>query len=165
MSTSDLVQINPQIVHELIQGEVVAINLATGCYYSLTGIAAEIWSLLAEPAEPEELADLLAARYGSVAADHKTDIVAFIAQLREEELVVSIPNQPERAHRAVEPADPARFAVPTLQKYGDMRNLLLIDPIHEVGESGWPARPANAKQSRRYRRCAARWPQVRSMCG
>jgi len=35
-------------------------------------------------------------------------------------------------------ADNARFQPPTLNKYTDMRDMLLLDPIHDVGESGWP---------------------------
>jgi hypothetical protein len=31
------------------------------------------------------------------------------------------------------------FTHPQLQKYTDMQELLLLDPIHEVEESGWPA--------------------------
>jgi hypothetical protein len=30
--------------------------------------------------------------------------------------------------------------VPLLRKYTDMRDLLLLDPIHDVDEQGWPVR-------------------------
>jgi len=30
------------------------------------------------------------------------------------------------------------FSAPLLEKYSDMQELLLLDPIHEVGERGWP---------------------------
>ena len=30
---------------------------------------------------------------------------------------------------------------PQLSSYTDMQELLLLDPIHEVDESGWPNRP------------------------
>lgn len=30
------------------------------------------------------------------------------------------------------------FVRPILQKYTDMADLLLLDPIHEVDEQGWP---------------------------
>jgi hypothetical protein len=34
-------------------------------------------------------------------------------------------------------------AAPVLEKYTDMQELLLLDPIHDVEEAGWPkARPA-----------------------
>ena len=38
------------------------------------------------------------------------------------------------------PAKPqAQYAAPKLSTYTDMQELLLLDPIHEVDESGWPA--------------------------
>jgi hypothetical protein len=32
----------------------------------------------------------------------------------------------------------SKFEKPGLQKYSDMQDLLLLDPIHEVDEMGWP---------------------------
>ena len=31
------------------------------------------------------------------------------------------------------------FEAPILHKYTDMQDLLLLDPIHEVDEAGWPS--------------------------
>ena len=31
------------------------------------------------------------------------------------------------------------FSLPLLQKYTDMEEMLLLDPIHEVDEHGWPS--------------------------
>ena len=37
------------------------------------------------------------------------------------------------------PADAARvFEAPRLEKYTDMQDLVLLDPVHEVDEQGWP---------------------------
>ena len=33
------------------------------------------------------------------------------------------------------------FEMPTLEKYTDMQDLVLIDPVHQVDEAGWPRRP------------------------
>jgi hypothetical protein len=33
-----------------------------------------------------------------------------------------------------------------LQKFTDMQDLLLLDPIHEVDESGWPRVPQTAQE-------------------
>jgi hypothetical protein len=35
-----------QVAHESFDGEILAVNLETGTYYSLTGVAARIWELL-----------------------------------------------------------------------------------------------------------------------
>jgi len=34
----------------------------------------------------------------------------------------------------------APFVLPVLERYTDMQELLLIDPIHDVDETGWPRR-------------------------
>jgi hypothetical protein len=37
------------------------------------------------------------------------------------------------------------YAKPELQVYSDMKDLLLLDPIHDVSEEGWPIRPVADK--------------------
>jgi hypothetical protein len=59
---------------------------------------------------------------------------AFVAELAAEELVVAAP----AAEAASETAAPAPYAKPELNKYTDMQQLLLADPLHEVEEAGWP---------------------------
>ena len=34
----------------------------------------------------------------------------------------------------------AKYESPQLEQYSDMSELLLLDPIHEVDEQGWPKR-------------------------
>ena len=31
------------------------------------------------------------------------------------------------------------FSAPTLEAYRDLQSLFLLDPVHEVGEEGWPS--------------------------
>ncbi len=38
------------------------------------------------------------------------------------------------------------FRAPSLEKYTDMEALLLLDPIHEVGQTGWPASPQRVEK-------------------
>ena len=30
-----------------------------------------------------------------------------------------------------------------IEAYGDMKDLLLLDPVHDVGAAGWPGTPPN----------------------
>jgi len=40
---------------------------------------------------------------------------------------------------SLEPVQPPlEYAPPSLDKYDDLKDLLLLDPIHEVAETGWP---------------------------
>ena len=75
----------------------------------------------------------------------------FIGKLKEEGLVLERNAGDLEAMEAVDrhPSGKsfgAKFEKPVLQKYSDMQDLLLLDPIHEVDEMGWPnALPAERK--------------------
>jgi hypothetical protein len=43
------------------------------------------------------------------------------------------------------PATKKAFEPPTLAVYTDMQELLLLDPIHDVDETGWPQRQDEPK--------------------
>ena len=65
-------------------------------------------------------------------------------ELEAEDLILVLPETaaPNAAHEtlaATEPIDSRLpFVNPTLTKFTDMQDLLLLDPIHEVDEMGWP---------------------------
>jgi hypothetical protein len=44
---------------------------------------------------------------------------------------------PDRVDPAV-PNQSGPFRVPVLNRYSDMADMLLLDPVHDVEESGWP---------------------------
>jgi hypothetical protein len=131
------------VVAETIDGEVLAIRSDTGSYFSMIGPAATAWSALLQGAD-------LAAIAAAVAAHHSVSDAAEVAAVREElegfaealaaeELLViaepvvvaSIELPPETA------AVP--WSPPVFEKYTDMQDLLLFDPIHEVSPAGWPS--------------------------
>ena len=126
-----------QIVHEVIDGEVILINLATGTYFSLEGSGAETWQLLHAGTPPAEAASRLAERHGADPDAVRAHLEALVADLRRNGL---LPGAPSDA--AAEPpadADLGTFEAPRLLVYTDMAEFLLVDPIHEADpEAGWP---------------------------
>ncbi|MFA5205706.1 MAG: PqqD family protein [Lentisphaeria bacterium] len=140
MAASDIFRINtPSVVHETIEGETVLLNLDSGNYYSLTETGAVALDLLAAGVPAGELAAKLGERYDGPAEAIAQAAAAFVAELQAEGLVV--PGPAAGASPEVPAAGPARlpFAPPVLNKYSDMQELLLLDPIHEVDAAGWPA--------------------------
>jgi hypothetical protein len=141
---------DPKVVHEVFDDEVVIINLETGVYYSVACLAADVWTSIGES---EDLIRDLAARYRRPAADVEAVIRPFLDRLVDEGLIVpdlrADGDPPPRAGagRAATPA-PA-FETPVLHKYSDMQELLLLDPIHEVDDVGWPVRPNELGSGRR----------------
>ena len=140
MNQGDRYRINsPSIVNETIDGEAVMINLDTGSYYSADKVGAVIWAWIDEGRSVGEILSLLCERYDGAPADIEPAALAFIQKLSSESLIVRT-DAPTQA-----PTPPATermpFAAPTLERYDDMKDLLLADPIHDVDTKGWPHRP------------------------
>lgn len=137
--------VNPKIVNETIDGEVIMLNLDRGRYYSLTRSGAEAWAALQKLATPAEVVDQLHGRYAAERSEIEAAVRRLVDDLCREELIAPVD--------AGAPAPPAVtngkhggsrtvFEPPVLQVYTDMEDLLMLDPIHEVDETGWPGRPA-----------------------
>jgi hypothetical protein len=130
------------VVHEMVDGEVIAIDLGNGSYYSLAGSAPAIWALLARGATESEICDALAIRFDADAEAIRAEVSTLLEKLGESGLVVSTedagggPVAADCADGAKVPLEPAR-----LERYTDMKDYFLLDPIHEVDTAGWP-RPA-----------------------
>ena len=145
----------PNVIHETIEGEAVIINLMSGRYYSLQGTAAEIWDLIGEGATVSVIVAAMAGRYAAAGVDMQDVVISFLGRLREEELIRVEPAS-EPVGREIAPAksitaSPAQssgFELPALQVYTDLEDLLLLDPIHEVDDEGWPvAKPGGSPET------------------
>ena len=140
----------PTIVHEIIDGEAVIINLATGSYYSLDRAGADVWDALAGRATAGDIVDIVVDRYEGSPADIRHAVQSFLKRLQQEELILAERlDGPAAANGGPSlQSDPARrekspFEPFNLQKYTDMNQLLLLDPVHDADESGWPAKKAD----------------------
>jgi hypothetical protein len=138
----------PNIMHEMIDDEVVVVNLDSGIYYSFDGVGGRLWQLLDGDGRSLESVVALAATLYQGDPDHiASEVGRFLNQLREEQLVNVVSTEDGGDGATGETLDsggdrPA-FTAPMLNKYTDMEALLLADPIHEVDEdAGWP----NVKQ-------------------
>lgn len=124
-------------MHEEVDGEVIAIDLSGGSYYSLSGSGPAIWASLAAGATESEVCSSLGARFGVEPEAIRPQVGAFIAQLVESGLVGPADGE---APPPQEPAagDGGSYEPPVLERYTDMKDYFLLDPIHEVDAAGWP---------------------------
>ena len=130
---------SPSVIFERFDDELVAINLDKGTYHSMAGSATDAFLLLSEEATVPELADALAAKYGATPAEIETALVPFLEQLQIEQLIAPVEIRKSRGPLRVEGDGTGRaFLAPSLQAFHDLEGLLLLDPIHEVGDEGWP---------------------------
>jgi hypothetical protein len=135
----------PTVVGEVIDGEAVIMDLASGHYYSTLGSGAEIWSGIERGLTRDALVDTLAARYEADRDVIAGAVAVFIAELLEHRLIAedTSPSAIEMPSAAPMAASRDAFVAPLLNTYADMEDLLLLDPIHDVDATGWPT--ANPK--------------------
>lgn len=141
MNDTNLRVNTPTVTHEIIDGEAVIINLDSGSYYSLVEVGATVWDLLYQRAPVNEIVATIADKHEGDAADIDRAVRELIAQLQVEGLVVPDESaQPADYLPALSRNGHAKtpFKAPVLQKYTDMQELLLLDPIHDVDDMGWP---------------------------
>lgn len=147
MATFPFFRINrPKVIHETIDGEVIIANLDSGNYYSLDKVGADIWSLMEDSNAVGEVVEKVLEKYEGNGQDMEGAVNKFLAELCDEGIIVSDeakgPENIEGHDARVETIPKTQrsgFELPTLHKYTDMQDLLLLDPIHEVDEMGWPS--------------------------
>lgn len=124
----------PSIAHEVVDGEVVIINLVSGDYYSCLGVAADAWRGLAAGATTSEVADAISAAYDVGEGDIGADVTAFARTLVDEDLLVPREGAPD----AMPAFGAGPYTVPVFEKFSDMADLIILDPVHDVTGKGWP---------------------------
>ena len=132
----------PTVTHETIDGEAVIINLDSGNYYSLVDAGSLIWALVDRGASASEVHELLQQSYQGDATDIDRGVQELLAQLQQENLIVPVDEAAAADLAGVLPSsnghEKPSFNAPSLNKFSDMQELLLLDPIHDVDKAGWP---------------------------
>ncbi|MDX1948591.1 MAG: PqqD family protein [Pirellulaceae bacterium] len=141
MSDSARYRLNePQVIGEVLEGELVLVHFASGCYYSLRETGADVCNLLLAGCSIGETAAALADHHALPVDRMLADTRAFVGQLLAEQLLIAT-TPADAADGNVGPVA-AAYSPPKLEKYDDMADQLLLDPIHEIDQSGWPIRDA-----------------------
>jgi hypothetical protein len=133
---------SPTVTHETIDGEAVIINLDSGNYYSLIDAGCVIWNLVGKHLPASEIISRLSESYEGQRATIESGVVQLLSQLEQESLIVpdyESSELPEPQNTGPQNGSMRpQFQTPVLQKYTDMQELLLLDPIHDVDDMGWP---------------------------
>jgi hypothetical protein len=129
-----------RVVHETLDGETVLVQLATGAYYSLRGSGAAAWERLAAGAAPAQVAADLAVLHGADEAQVLDDVLALVDRLLEEGLLEAASGAEPAGNGGPPPVSIAAgdWTAPTLEVFTDMKDFLLLDPLHDVGDPDWP---------------------------
>lgn len=130
----------PDVVHETIDGETVIVNLENGVYYSLRNSGVDVWNFLETGANYDECMSMLLDRYEGSPDEIKKSVADLLIILQKEGLVQvsSTKRSDNLAPQPVTTIEKIGYIPPVLEKFSDLQDLLLLDPIHEVDEDGWP---------------------------
>lgn len=136
---------SPRVVYESFENEVVIIHFESGNYYSLEKAGADIWNFIDKGAPADEIVKAMALRYEAPLDEIEDAVSNLMTELQEEGLIIPAEIEEIRdvQEQEVSPetspeTERLSFESPMLQRYTDMREMLLLDPIHEVDEAGWP---------------------------
>jgi phosphoribosylformylglycinamidine (FGAM) synthase PurS component len=105
-------------ISETLEGETIIINLENGSYYSVNNAGTAIWNAIKQNS--------------SINTEGK-DVSDFLDFLQKEGLTQL--STGEAMALAIDQKD---FKDPKIEKYVDMQEMLLADPVHDVSEAGWP---------------------------
>jgi hypothetical protein len=133
-----------RIISETMDDETIVIDLSNGSYFSLNATASALWSTLGAAPSAAELVDFTCERFAGDNARMAASVRAFLQQLVEAQLVVE-DTSVAGAGAAPGGERPSgllqrkrSFIEPALERFDDMQALLLADPVHDVGDAGWP---------------------------
>jgi len=144
--------VEPWMTHERLDDQVMMINLETGAYFALERPAADCWTALTAGAGFAGMVAEVKAHFDVPQARAEADVESFLASLLDEGIVrwssdhpVELPPSQSAGQLTSPPADGAptadrlAYRPPQIEKHDDLEELLLLDPIHDVGPEGWPA--------------------------
>jgi Coenzyme PQQ synthesis protein D (PqqD) len=127
-----------RVAAEAFDGETVIVHFEQGTYFSLRGAAVDIWSLLSKSAAS---VDALVGAFDAASEGEpiRAEVERTLAELAESDLV----SEADPAEAMLTAGGRrAAFTAPVVESFTDLKELIALDPVHEVDQAaGWPVRP------------------------
>lgn len=115
------------IVAELFDNEAIIMDLSDGVYYTLSGTAAEVWSMIEAGLTRDDIVARLSSLHDVDAATCNSDLEPFFAELVERSIVLSSTEAPTSKGEVAEGAFGA-YTAPTVICHTDMAEVMAMDP-------------------------------------
>jgi len=124
------------ISHDTQGNETVVIDFSGGTYYSMVGTASTVWMLAASGIGDRAIVDMLTSRYDGDASVIDEQTALFLSDLVARGLLIVSTASPDDATTTSTARTP--WSQPKLEAFNDLNDLILMDPIHDVDDAGWP---------------------------
>ncbi|AHE51807.1 PqqD family protein [Sphingomonas sanxanigenens] len=117
-----------KVIGKLVDGEAVIINLDTGMYFGLDGVAAVAWDRLSAGTALEEISASLKLRFPAERLIDE-ELAAFARALCEQGLLAEADAaHPSASGSAVDVDWPPTYAAPAMDAYDDVAEMVALDP-------------------------------------
>lgn len=116
-----------EIAADILDGEAIIINLATGSYYAMNDVGALVWRAIEQHCSLDEITRRVVDGY-DVALDRARADVASLAEGLMAAGVIRISEAGAAAGAADSTPRRLPYAPPELSAFNDMRDLLAMDP-------------------------------------
>lgn len=129
---------------EVLDGEAVIVDFATGRYHAAAGVGATVWEAMKYGQEFDEIMIEVQSSHTEVPDDAEISVRAFIDSVvdaglaKRSDAAMSANDQP----RSAKATAPMPWSIPLLESHNDLADLMLIDPVHDVTARGWPEVPS-----------------------
>lgn len=127
-----------KILAKEFDGELTLINLATGVYFAAGGPAVDIWQALASGHPISAAAKRLVSRYGITESEALSHSLRIASTLVGYGLLAATASAAAEPDVSPLPSNADTWSLPWIESYGDMQDLLLLDPVHDVEGGVWP---------------------------
>jgi Coenzyme PQQ synthesis protein D (PqqD) len=135
--------VSVSLTHERLDDEVIAIDLESGAYFALDDAAADGWSILAAGGSLDDAIDAVATRFAVTPDEARPDLERFAEELVEAGLLERVDADPVPVELGPRANASRPYRAPAIERFNDLEDLLLLDPIHEVDDAGWPVSRAD----------------------
>lgn len=130
----------PRFVDETVDGEALMMDMVRGNYYCCAGASAVAWNALKQGRDVDAVAAVLVGAYGISVEQASADLGQFVGALVAEDLLVAVDDDTAAAtvDAPTEVAAGSDYDGLRFDRFTDLADLILLDPVHDVSEAGWP---------------------------
>ena len=137
MDLSTRFRINyPNVVASAFGDEWVIVNLESGTYFSLEGSASLLWPIISSSNSIESVIVTLHTSIGVPVDIAVRDVSNFCDELIQHDLITETSEISETPITNL--VYGREYFTPVIAVHADLQDILLLDPVHDVEEGGWP---------------------------
>lgn len=136
---------SPSVIYQDMDNEIVIIDLESGIYYSIEGFGITLWKMIDCHYSVNQILSLITEIFHGDSLKIRKEILIFVEILNTEGLI-SIVEDDVHSDLSLDETIIKDLAIDKqtkwrelkLNRFTDMQDLLLLDPIHDANVEGWP---------------------------